>query len=58
MTVRELKDLVAGLNEGADVLTSGVEVAQAVLTREGTLILEMDPEYNHEGLVLWRDLDG
>lgn len=57
MTVRELKNLVANLDDNAVVLTSGVEVAQAVI-RDGTaLILEMDPEYQHSGVVIWRDGD-
>jgi hypothetical protein len=55
MTVRELKNLMANLDDNAIVLTSGVEVAQAVMRGDPALILEMDPEYEHPGVVIWRD---
>ena len=41
--------------DDAHVLACGVEVAQAVVTTSGDLILEMDPEYQHEGVVIWTD---
>jgi len=55
MTVRELRNLMAHLDDNALVLTSGVEVAQAVVSKDPALILEMDPEYTHQGMVVWRD---
>ena len=55
MTVRELKLLVAKLDDNAVVLTSGADVAQAVVREDPALILEMDPEYEHAGEVVWRD---
>lgn len=54
MTVGELKHLMAHLDDDARVLTSGVEVAQAVVSSDPALILEMDPEYEHQGEVIWR----
>jgi hypothetical protein len=57
MTVGELKNLVANFDDEAIVLTSGVEVAQAVKSDDPALILEMDPEYQHPGLVIWRGPD-
>jgi len=55
MTVRELRNLMAHLDDNALVLTSGVEIAQAVVRKDPALILEMDPEYTHQGVVVWRD---
>jgi len=55
MTVGELKDLMAQLDDDARVLTSGVEIAQAVVRSDPALILEMDPEYQHQGVVIWRN---
>ena len=55
MTVRELRNLIAHLNDDAPVLTSGVEIAQAVVGKDAALILEMDPDYKHPGVVVWRD---
>ena len=55
MTVRELKNLMVHLDDNAPVLTSGVEIAQAVVNIDAALILEMDPEYRHQGVVIWRD---
>lgn len=55
MTVGELKLLVANLGDNAIVLTSGVEVAQAVVLNDPALVLEMDPEYVHPGVVVWRE---
>jgi hypothetical protein len=57
MTVRELRNLIADLDDRAIVLTSGVEIAQAVVTENRSLILEMDPEYEHDGTVVWRGLN-
>lgn len=54
MTVRELRNLMARLDDNALVLTSGEEVAQAVVSEDPALILEMDPEYTHDGVVVWR----
>ena len=55
MTVRELRDLIAHFHDDAHVLTSGVQIAQAVVTTDAALILEMDPDYEHQGVVVWRD---
>jgi dUTPase len=55
MTVGELKLLMANLDDNATVLTSGAEVAQAVVLDAPALILEMDPEYVHPGAVVWRE---
>jgi len=55
MTVRELKKLMDRLDDDAVVLTSGVNVAQAVVREGPALILEMDPEYEHPGEVIWRE---
>jgi hypothetical protein len=48
---------MANLDDNAIVLTSGVEVAQAVVREGPALILEMDPEYRHPGVVVWREAD-
>lgn len=55
MTVRELRTLIAQLDDHTPVLTSGVDVAQAVINNDLALILEMDPQYEHSGVVVWRD---
>jgi len=55
MTVRELKKLMDQLDDNATVLTSGVDVAQAVVRDDPALVLEMDPEYEHPGVVIWRE---
>jgi hypothetical protein len=55
MTVGELKQLIDELDDNAIVLTSGVDVAQAVVCDDPALILEMDPEYAHPGTVVWRE---
>lgn len=55
MTVSELRNLMAHFHDDALVLTSGVEIAQAVVSKDAALILEMDPDYEHQGVVVWRD---
>jgi len=57
MTVSELRRLISDLDDSALVLTSGVAIAQAVLTEDRCLILEMDPEYQHDGTIVWRGLN-
>ena len=55
MTVAELRKLIDGLDDDAIVLTSGLDIAQAVVRDDPALILEMDPEYRHPGTVIWRN---
>ena len=57
MTVEELRKLMDSLDDNTIVLTSGVDVAQAVVRDGPALILEMDPEYRHSGIVIWRNAD-
>lgn len=55
MKASELRRIMVEIADDAHVLACGVEVAQAVVTTSGDLILEMDPEYQHEGVVIWTD---
>lgn len=57
MTVEELRRLMDSLDDDTIVLTSGVDIAQAVVRDDPALILEMDPEYRHSGIVIWRNAD-
>ena len=53
MKAGELREIMADIDDDATILACGVEVAQAVVTSDGDLILEMDPEYRHDGVTVW-----